>query len=152
MQTSMNYFLLFIVITCGVVAGNVISNLIVSGQTAEEIAAQPSSEPKVSTDISTPSIEQEMKEDDEKDTKLRETIKLSPDNSNESKITESPINSEELIEQRKLDENGIRLAKQCSEWTVVHKDMQTKTSEAGMNKYCDQYYDYVSFGTLPEAK
>ena len=81
----------------------------------------------------------------------QETIKLSPEKQVEAEIISQPANSEQLIKQRKLDENGVRLAKTCNEWTIVHKDMQTQTSERGMNKHCAEYYDYLSFGNLPNS-
>lgn len=151
MQARINYLFLFIVITLGVISGNLVSNWITSKYTSKEVILQSPIEPEQATNTSLQTKVPEKQIEAEIKTGPRETIKLSPENSDKPTNAEIPVNSEELIEQRKLDDDGIRLAKQCSEWTVVHKDMQTKTSERGMNKYCDQYYDYISFGTLPDT-
>ena len=58
-------------------------------------------------------------------------------------------NQGQFSEQRKLDNNGIRLAKTCSEWKAAHKDMNTQSSERGMNKHCEQYQIYINTGALP---
>lgn len=143
METRINYFALLIVITVGVAAGNLISNWItakyidaeVEKETIEISKVVPVAPPKQIAPANT-----------------QETIKLSPNISVESKAIENPVNQEQLIEQRKLDEIGIRLAKTCNEWTVAHKDMHTQTSERGMNKHCAEYYDYLSFGNLPNSE
>ncbi|MEM7400829.1 MAG: hypothetical protein AAF304_02640 [Pseudomonadota bacterium] len=150
MQTKINYLLLFAVIMCGVVAGNLISHWIISEYKSKKNITKATEDAIHQPEPSSQIEETEEQAVDDKKTAPRETIKLSPEGTKESEVIEPVVNSDELIEQRKSDENGIRLAKQCSEWTVVHKDMQTKTSENGMNKYCDQYYDYISFGALPK--
>lgn len=130
MESRINYFALLIIITVGVTAGNLISNLI----TAKYIDAEvEKASVEISNELST------------KPKKALQTIK---------KLTkptaiENTASQEQLIEQRKLDENGIRLAKNCSEWTVAHKDMNTQTSKRGMVKYCEQYQEYIRTGTLP---
>jgi len=113
--------------------------------------------PKVlSEDASTPKPVQEantspeVKVHAQKET-IRETVKLSPDNQTDPKTITPPSNTKELLEQRKLDENGVKLSKKCNEWTVVHKDMNTPSSERGMTKHCSEYYDYLSFGNLPDS-
>ena len=153
MEIRINYLALLLVIIIGVASGNILSNWFVERYSGNEQTRHISKDvEKKSKTVAEPTNELLEETESNKKTHERETIKLSPNDQTPSHLSQEPVNTEEQIEQRKINETGVRLAKQCSEWTVVHKDMQTKTSEAGMNKYCDQYYDYVSFGTLPEAK
>ena len=66
-------------------------------------------------------------------------------------IIEDSTSREQLIEQRKLDDNEIRFTNICSEWTVAHKDMQTQSSERDMNKHYEQYQDYIKSGLSPRS-
>ena len=151
MQIKINYFLLFAVISIGVIVGNVISNWLISNYLSKEIETKStvgsnsppveSPKPVAPENIEIPKIEEQT----------LETVKLSPENTVNTEDKATPISTEELIEQRRLDNTGIRLGKKCNEWTIVHEDMNNPSSERGMNKYCNQYYDYVSFGTLPES-
>ena len=155
METRINYILLLVIIIVGVAAGNIISEWISSRSINKQAAAQivekakPSSE--IKQELSSQTDETVKEIEPEKINEPRETIKLSPDGHKQSETTDIPADSEELITQRKLDENGLRLSKKCNEWTIVHKDMNTASSERGMNKHCSQYYDYISFGALPES-
>lgn len=143
MESRINYFALLIVITIGVLTGNLISNLITAKYINAKVENKTIEISKVKPETPTKQITPAI---------MQETIKLSPDKPIESELKEKPVNQEQLIEQRKLDENGVRLAKRCNEWTIVHKDMNTQTSERGMNKHCAEYYDYLSFGNLPNSK
>lgn len=112
-------------------------------ETQNEITRDSASEP--SDGVTEKSIEESANES------IRETVKLSPKDQAETEEITPPAGSEELIEQRRLDENGLRLSKKCNEWTTVHKDMNTGSSERGMTKHCAEYYDYLSFGALPDS-
>ena len=103
MQTSMNYLFLLIVIVIGVATGNILSNLIIAKYFSQEFIIQTIKNP-VSTPETTPEVIKPVKEDKPKDNSAsRETVKLSPNDQVSSEIEPSPLNSEELIEQRKLD-------------------------------------------------
>lgn len=132
METKINYFALLIVITVGVAAGNLISKLI----TVKYIEAEVE---KASVEISNGLSSKPKKA-------LQSIKKLT-----KPTAIENIMSQEQLVEQRKLDENGIRLAKNCSEWSVAHKDMNTQTSKRGMVKYCEQYQEYIRIGTLPHT-
>lgn len=132
MEPKVNYVGLLILIILGVAVGNFISSWI----TAKYIEA----------DIETVSVEA-PKTPSTQAQKTQQTIKKQP----KSVIVENITSQEQLIEQRKLDDDGIRFAKTCSEWTVAHKDMQTQTSERGMKKHCGQYQDYIRSGSLPHS-
>ena len=54
------------------------------------------------------------------------------------------------MKKRELDDIGMRLAKNCSEWQIAHEDMQTQTSERGMKKHCDEYKNYIETGVLSD--
>jgi len=150
MEPKINYVTLLILIILGVAVGNLASSFITSEylhkQDKKEVSELPTKTPAhpAKSTISTNS-----------EPVTRETVKLSPERPSESQTapnaTEAPVDSEQLIEQRRIDENGIRLSKKCNEWTVVHKDMNTPSSERGMNKHCAEFYDYLSFGTLPNS-
>lgn len=129
MEPKVNYVGLLILIILGVAVGNFISSWI----TAKFIEV----------DIETTSVET-PKTPTTKSKKTQQTIKKQP----KSVADENTPSQEQFIEQRKLDDNGIRLAKTCSEWVVAHKDMQTQTSERGMNKHCELYQDYIKSGSL----
>lgn len=129
MESRINYLALLIVIILGVSGGDLISNWITAkyinaevGKTTAEISKELSTIPK----------------------KALQTTKKQT----KPTVIEDTTSQEQLIEKRKLDDNGIRLAKNCSEWTVAHKDMQTQTSERGMNKHCDLYQKYINSGSL----
>lgn len=130
MESRVNYIVLLIVITIGVAAGNLLSNWIIATHISAEIE-------KASVEIS--------KALSKKPKKGQKTI----NKPTKSTVTEDASSQQALIEQRKLDKNGVHLAKNCSEWTVAHKDMQTQTSERGMKKHCEQYEDYIRTGELP---
>ncbi len=132
METKINYFALLIVITVGVAAGNLISKLI----TVKYIEAEVE---KASVEISNGLSSKPKKA-------LQSIKKLT-----KPTAIENIMSQEQLVEQRKLDENGIRLAKNYSEWSVAHKDMNTQTSKRGMVKYCEQYQEYIRIGTLPHT-
>ena len=150
MESRINYFALLIVITIGVTAGNLFSHWITDKYF--DLEEKPLPEHKLEQIINNQSnVLPEKPSQTETPVTTQETIKLSPDNQTEREETKPPANSKQLIEQRKLDENGVRLAKQCSEWTIVHKDMNTPSSERGIKKHCAEYYDYLSFGSLPNS-
>ena len=132
MEPKVNYVGLLILIILGVAAGNFISSWITVKYIKSDIET-------ASVEISkAPSIEVK---------KSLQTIKKQ----SKSEIVENTPDQKQLIEDRKFDDNGIRFAKTCSEWTVAHKDMQTQTSERGMNKHCEQYQDYIRSGSLPHS-
>ncbi len=146
MEPKINYVTLLVLIILGVAVGNLASSFITAKYFQKEhvkkIADGSKAAPITPSKPSKPET-------------APETVKLSPEKQSSSQATpeasENPVTPEQLIEQRKLDEDGIRLAKTCNEWTVVHKDMNTQTSERGMNKHCAEYYDYLSFGNLPNS-
>lgn len=153
MEPKINYVALLILIILGVAVGNLASSFITAKYSYKEHEKQAAEVPVVVPANKPASIPKPTAP--AKTITTQETIKLSPEANPELNIepelTEKPANTKQLIEQRKLDENGIRLAKKCNEWTVVHKDMNTPSSERGMNKHCSEYYDYLSFGNLPET-
>jgi len=156
MESKINYFLLLLVIVSGVAIGNLLSNWISVHhieQKASSQVTQTSEIPKIipETTISLPEKVDQVEAKSDPVSEPRETVKLSPKDYVDPELDQAPANSEEMIEKRKLDENGLRLSKKCNEWTIVHKDMNTASSERGMNKHCSQYYDYISFGTLPNT-
>jgi hypothetical protein len=130
MESRVNYILLLIVITIGVATGNLISNWIIASYLSAEVE-------KTSVEISK-ALSNRPKKNQKIINKPTKSI-----------VTEDASSQQSLIEQRKLDKNGIRLAKNCSEWTVAHKDMQTQTSERGMKKHCELYDTYIRTGALP---
>ena len=130
MESRVNYILLLIVITIGVAAGNLLSNWIIASYLSAEVK-------KASVEISK-ALSKKPKKVQKIVTKPTKSI-----------VTEDVSDQQLLIEQRILDKNGVRLAKNCSEWTVAHKDMQTQTSERGMKKHCELYDDYIKTGELP---
>lgn len=153
MEPKINYVFLLLLIIFGVALGNLASSLIAKKYFDKdaEIATQVIPQAPVIKE----SLPEASTSQPEKLAKPQETVKLSPEGSSESEkesqAVEKPADTKHLIEQRKIDENGIRLAKRCNEWTTVHKDMNTESSERGMNKHCSEYYDYLSFGNLPDT-
>ncbi len=149
MDPKINNVTLLILIILGVAVGNLTSSWVTTKYFTKEnekiLVELPKNEAEVPLITTEPKIHE----------LTRETVKLSPDVNKElQQDSEIPKNSDDpklLIEQRKIDENGLRLAKTCNEWTTVHNDMQTQTSERGMNKHCAEYYDYLSFGNLPNS-
>jgi hypothetical protein len=151
MQPKLNYVTLLILIILGVAVGNLASSFIATKYiNKNEQKNESVGGPKVANKISK---HQEPVKPTDPPENIQETVKLSPEQQPKSlfkpKLPKDPAEQKQLIEERKLDENGLRLAKTCNEWTIVHKDMQTQTSERGMNKHCAEYYDYLSFGNLP---
>ena len=142
MEPRINYFLLLLIIFVGVTAGILTANWInakiintpIEKEAVEISKVLPNTPPKPTNSKNT-----------------QNSIKLSPEKTIETEVINNSVSQEQLIEQRKLDEDGIRLAKTCNEWTVAHKDMGTQTSERGMTKHCAEYYDYLSFGNLPNS-
>jgi len=158
MEPKINYVALLILIILGVAIGNLTSSLIATKyfniKPQETVKQSEPKAPAVTTVIEPKPAEPSKPQTNETDI-ARETVKLSPEpdaaSNNKPGAADSSVDPKKLIEQRKLDENGVKLAKRCKEWTVVHKDMNTPSSERGMNKHCSEYYDYLSFGTLPDA-
>ncbi len=148
MQPKINYVALLILIILGVAVGNLTSSLIASKYINNDYVKET---PDSSEALSLEDSKQVESPEPENSIPAQEIIKLSLEEKKELEIIEKPIEQKLLIEERKLDENGIRLAKKCNEWTIVHKDMNTQTSEKGMNKHCNEYYDYLSFGNLPSS-
>ncbi|QMU60690.1 MAG: hypothetical protein GKR92_02855 [Gammaproteobacteria bacterium] len=149
MEPKINYVGLLILIILGVAVGNFASSFITTKYFHKESE-------KISVEVSkaVPTTPSKATETSKLET-ARETVKLSPEAQPglhiEPEAIENSADHKQLIEKRKIDENGVRLAKTCSEWTTAHKDMQTQTSERGMNKHCAEYYDYLSFGNLPNS-
>ncbi len=134
MGSKVNYIALLFIIIAGVAVGNFVSNWIM----AEIIEG----ETEKSTDEISKDVTKQTNKTKQKIKKQQEVLKI-------QEVTKEDINEEFLIEQRKIDDHGIRLAKNCSEWQVAHKDMQTQTSERGMIKHCDYYQQYIKTGKLP---
>ncbi len=130
MEPKINYFALLILIILGVAIGNLTSNWVTAKYLEAEVK-------KTSVEISK-ALSKKPKNTQQTIKKLVEPIKF-----------KNVANQEQVSNQRKLDDNGIRLAKTCNEWKVAHKDMNTQTSERGMIKHCEQYQEYVNTGTLP---
>ena len=153
MEPKINYVALLILIILGVAVGNLASSFITTNYLNKEREKE-ATEVSKAIPTTTPSQSSNTTKLEKPET-TRETVKLSPEAQQESQIepkaTENPVDHEQLIEQRRLDENGLRLSKRCNEWTTVHKDMNTPSSERGMNKHCAEYYDYFSFGSLPNS-
>jgi hypothetical protein len=151
MEPKINYVALLILIILGVAIGNLASSLITTKYLDEEQEKEAIETSKAKP--GTPSMSTST--DSKKPEITLEIVKLSPEVHQEPQIepeaTENPVDHERLIEQRRLNENGLRLSKKCNEWTTVHKDMNTPSSERGMNKHCAEYYDYLSFGNLPNS-
>lgn len=162
MQTKNNSVTLLMLIILGVAIGNLTSSWLMTkinktelekeAATAPEALSEPSLKAKEETSIkeTRKSLQPEAISESAGEVE-RETVKLSPKDRLEPEEITPAASSEELIEQRRLDENGLRLSKKCNEWTTVHKDMNTPSSERGMNKHCAEYYDYLSFGSLPDS-
>ncbi|MGH1537863.1 MAG: hypothetical protein ACRBDX_07430 [Gammaproteobacteria bacterium] len=148
MQPNINYLTLLILIILGVAIGNLTSSLIASKYINNKHEKETL---EISDTSATNHIKHAETSESEKTVTPQEIIKLSPEDREDLEASENSIDHKQLIEQRKLDENGVRLAKRCNEWTIVHKDMNTQTSEKGMNKHCSEYYDYLSFGNLPDS-
>ena len=132
MSQKFNYIALLVIIILGVAAGNLLSHWFTTDSTYTETQ-------NTSTKIS------------KKITNQINMTDQDPEKHMEGSKIQEIINEEILIKQRKTDENGIRLAKNCSEWQVAHKDMQTQTSERGMIKHCDYYQQYIKTGELPPS-
>jgi hypothetical protein len=153
MQAKINYVTLLILIILGVAVGNLASSFIAAKYFNDYEQRSDLAEESKTVNNTVKHEERIKPSNTPKD--IQETVKLSPEESPKSlfepKAPKDPAEQKLQIEERKLDENGLRLAKTCNEWTIVHKDMQTQTSERGMNKHCAEYYDYLSFGNLPES-
>ena len=132
MESRINYLALLIVIIVGVCAGNLVSNWITAKYIETEVGKATAEISKVLT----------TKSKNTQQTGKKKTQQI---------IAEDTISQEQLFKQRKLDDDGIRLAKNCSEWTVANKDMQTQTSERGMHKHCELYHEYIRSGSLPDS-
>jgi hypothetical protein len=127
MESRISYFALLIVITIGVTAGNLFSHWITDKYF--DLEEKPLPEHKLEQIINNQSnVLPEKPSQTETPVTTQETIKLSPDNQTEREETKPPANSKQL-----------------------HKDMNTPSSERGMNKHCAEYYDYLSFGSLPNS-
>jgi hypothetical protein len=129
MASRVNYIALLIIVTIGVTAGNLLSNWIIASYLSAEVE---NASVEISKALSKKKKNQKI---------INKPIK--------PMITEDVPNQQLLIEQRKQDKDGIRLANNCSEWTLAHNDMQTQASERGMKKHCGQYEDYIKTGELP---
>jgi len=157
MEPKINYVFLLLLIILGVALGNLASSWFAAKYIDNNIEKAHTGTPKVLVeDASKPTPTQEADTSPEvkaptRTETIRETVKLSPENQTNPKTVAPLPNTKELLEQRKLDEIGVKLGKKCNEWTIVHKDMNTETSERGMNKHCSDYYDYLSFGNLPDS-
>ncbi len=130
-ESPINYIALLLVIIIGVIAGNLISNWITANFIEIEVQT-------TNVEISKEATKQTEKVE-QKVNKQQETPKI-------QEIT----NQEYLMKQRELDDIGMRLAKNCSEWQIAHEDMQTQTSERGMKKHCDEYKSYIETGVLSD--
>lgn len=157
MQQKINYIGLLLLIILGVALGNLTSSWVTAKYNYVEPEIKTITAPKVlSKTLIKGGKPSELKEPAKTGTPepsevIRETVKLSPNSQTETEEIKPIADPKQLMDQRKIDENGIRLAKQCNEWTIVHKDMNTQSSERGMSKHCAEYYDYLSFGNLPSS-
>ena len=132
MEPRFNYLGLLIVIIIGVTASNLISNWITTKSIEMEASEAPVVLPK--------DISRNAKE------KKQEGIDLM-----EPTIVEDPVPQEQLIKQRKYDDNGSRLAKNCNEWREADKAMNTQTTKREVAKHCEIYEKYVKTGELPQT-
>ncbi|MEJ2114878.1 MAG: hypothetical protein P8X88_02230 [Gammaproteobacteria bacterium] len=130
MESKINYFALLILIIFGVAVGNLMSRWITAKYLEVEVK-------KTSVEISK-ALSKNPKNTQQTIKKPVEIMKIG-----------NVADQEQISEQRRLDDNGIRLAKTCNEWKVAHEDMNTQTSASGMTKHCEQYQKYINTGTLP---
>ena len=56
---------------------------------------------------------------------------------------------EEAREQRRRDQDGVRLARNCEQWRNADGQLRTETTRAEAKKHCGLYDRYVNDGVLP---
>lgn len=112
------WVMLWLVITLGVAAGHLLSNLITSLAAAYQIRV-------VMNDLIAES-EQASKEAQEVAEQRRA----------------------EAREQRKETNQGRSLARQCEDWQAAHQEMDTYTTKKNMDKYCGEYREYLDTGRV----
>lgn len=142
MDAKFNYLVLLLIIIVGVTTGNLLSNWIAGKFTTTETnkIVVEESEPE----IEVPELETEKLSNPPEDASTtNQQDATAPEPQNTNKLTQS-----ELIDQRRLDKDGIRLGKTCEEWRQADKDMDTPTSNRGVDKHCGDYELYLETGVL----
>ena len=129
-QPRMKYFALFLVIVLGVASGNLLSDWIRS-ELAAYRAKQAAAE-------------------------RGKAVRSAPARSDEGGILKalSPDQllrrqQEEAREQRRRDQDGVRLARNCEQWRNADGQLRTETTRAEAKKHCGLYDRYVNDGVLP---
>ena len=142
MHDKPNYLILLLIIIAGVTVGNLLSDWIsekLNPTTANNIAIE-----TPAPVIETPELETETLIDSTENSNNKtqqETVE--PETITTPKLTQS-----ELIEQRRLDKDGVRLGKTCDEWRQADADMDTPSSKRGVNKHCGDYELYLETGVI----
>lgn len=121
-KEKFNFFALFITITLGVAAGNLMSNWITA---------------KV--------VEYQTKQ------ALIEFSKNAERATQESRLRNAAQNAatqEALRQQRAADRTGQNLAKSCEEWRKADSELKSYTTRTESAKNCSRYERYVNTGQL----
>ena len=114
------YLALFITITLGVTAGNLISNYATARYTAYQLEQQAE---KLAAELQTKRQQQQLINEE-----LRKQAK------------------QELVQQRQDSRKGKQLFASCQDWRSAHEQFKSDTSEQMMRKACDAYDRYVAQG------
>lgn len=142
MQSNQNYLVLLLVIIVGVTSGNLLSAWVGKQFAPEDKILKTSEINKLIEDEATAETESNIESTEPE----LETERIEPpafEEQNDTALTQT-----ELIDQRRLDKDGIRLAKTCEEWKQADEDMHTTTSKRGVNKHCGDYELYLETGVV----
>jgi hypothetical protein len=126
----MNYLALLLVVVVGVAAGNLLSDWI-----GAELAAY--------------RVKQAV---DEHGKSARSAPARSDDKSLLKSFSPEQLlrrQQEEAREQRRRDQDGVRLARACEQWRNADAQLRTETTGAEAKKHCALYDRYVNDGVLP---
>ena len=142
MEAKFNYLVLILIIIVGVTTGNLITYWITNELTESEIE-------RLSVEASNPVIEVPKLKTETLTERPEESTETVQQESSEPETTVTPeMTQSELIAQRRLDKDGIRLGKTCDEWRQADKDMNTLTSKRGVDKHCGDYELYLETGVV----
>ncbi len=129
MDTFLRYAALFVVITLGVTAGNLLS----TGITAWVVAS---------------GAEVALKEM-QKETATRRLQRIQQENELRQQTARNEAKSLEAIRKsRSSSSMGRELNKQCQNFTNAHRLTPSKYSEEDMKKACERYTNYVEKGNV----
>ena len=128
-----NYIALLAVIIFGVAIGNLVSNWV----TAKIIEYKVE---RTAQELNKELVEQ-----------ARNTKAFANANA-EQQATTRKMQEQQIIEQRRTDKIGSRLAQSCTEWKKADNEMVTYTTKRETEKHCSSYESYLLTGVIPPSR